>query len=117
MRRIPLKTVELMNAAGTQLIPLNYADAIIMAIKAPPGGYTVDEMAQPLAIEGAIRGAQQAGQDWVILEDTDWTWLAERLKVNRWTFASHAFEQFQADVIEQPRLLMTEVNAERLAAQ
>jgi hypothetical protein len=96
MRRVPLCSVDLYDANDRFVGPLDYADAYIQVSKMPQGGITGDEMDTPLSIESAIRTARSHNADSVLLEDAQWQWLCDRVKSNRWPYASKTFK----DLIE-----------------
>jgi hypothetical protein len=110
MRRIPLKTVELADATGSQTRPLLYSEAVILLAKAPQGGLNAAEMDLALAIEASVEAAQAKENAWVLLEEAEWTWLCERFRTNRFPYASPVFRELIAAVLEAEKY---DPNAER----
>lgn len=98
LRRVPLKIVEFSGPAGQKLPDLSYSEALVLIAKAPQGGLAGDEIDVALAIEAAVAAAVEAGRDAVLLEDAQWAWLVERVKANRWPFASPVFKALIADL-------------------
>ncbi|HEY1299238.1 MAG TPA: hypothetical protein VGF07_02000 [Stellaceae bacterium] len=100
LRQIPLKIVEFSGPTGQKLPDLHYSEALVVIAKAPQGGLAGDEIDTALAIEAAVSSAVDAGRDAVLLDDAQWGWLAERVRQNRWPFASAVFKALIADVVE-----------------
>lgn len=100
MRIVPLKIVAFAGPAGQALPDLHYSEALVLIAKAPQGGVSGDEMDTALAIEEAIAAAVEEEREYVLLEETQWAWLAERVRQNRWPFASPVFKRLIADVGE-----------------
>jgi hypothetical protein len=97
MRRVPLKTVDITDALGRET-KLPYLEIFEQLVKTSERGLTAAEMDTPLAIGEALAGAKRSAARSVILEEPEWSYLAERAKGNRWPFASPVFQQLIADV-------------------
>jgi hypothetical protein len=97
MRLVPLLIVEITNPAG-QTFNFSYAETFVSLSKTPDGGVTGAEMDIPLAVIDAVTTAREEDAAAVLLEDAQWSWLNERIKNNRWGFASRVFQELIAAV-------------------
>ena len=98
LRRVPLKIVEFSGPAGQKLPDLHYSEALVLIAKAPQGGVAGDEIDLALGIEAAIETAVEGGADAVLLDEGQWAWLVERVRQNRWPFASPVFKTLIAEL-------------------
>ena len=99
MRRVPLKIVPFAGPAGQPLPDLHYSEALVVIAKQPTGGLASDEIDTALQISEAIENAVDAARDAVLLEEPAWQWLCDRVKANRWPFASPTFKTLIGDVV------------------
>jgi hypothetical protein len=106
MRRVPLDIVDLVGPSGNLLPKLHYSEALVLIAKVPQGGIGMDEMEmdRALAIEAAIASATKQESPAVLLEEADWSWLVEKIKANRWPFASCAYKTLIASVAAAERV-------------
>jgi hypothetical protein len=77
---------------------------VVLIAKSPQGGITAEEMDRALAIEEAIEAAAEENKPNVMLEEADWTWLTDKIRANRWPFASRVFRNLIKDVVEARKI-------------
>lgn len=115
MRRVPLKIVDFAGPNNEPLPDLHYSEALVLIAKTPQGGVSAAEMDSPLAIEAAISVAcdqplAEGEEHFVFIEETDWSWLVERLKVNRFPFVSRVFKAMVEAVETAPKIDPNQLN-------
>lgn len=86
MRKIDLKEVDAGQAGGMQLPSLNYAAVITQILSVKADGMMVPELRKCLGVLAAV----EKGRDVVVLEETEWQYLVERIQSHRWPVATPA---------------------------
>jgi hypothetical protein len=111
-RKIALRTVP---AIGDSQ-PFIYGDVLLTILTNPPTGrgLTLDEVIRALDVVKPIEAAIKADAAEVILSDTQWATLKEKLDIFQFAFAHRAIPEFGLMIRQAPELGTEEAPARKI---
>ena len=100
-RKIKLRSTEICVVKGAKPIPFVYSDIIQTVLKqSPPGGFGFEDMAKSLKITDKVEALKEGVDQYLTLEDADWTYLRDRVVAFRWGYAHHELLAFRDAVVD-----------------
>lgn len=100
-KKIKLKSTEISVVKDSNPIPFVYGDILQTILKQQPqGGFTFDDMAKSLKIVDKLEAMKEGVEQFLTLEDVDWTYLKDKVVAFRWGYAHNELLSFRDAIVK-----------------